>query len=478
MGEYLLKIADTNIFLSREPKKVSAIRLVRRRNEGDLFEFVLFDERLINKAGLGSIVQLGIDDDMIFRGRVLSEEIFSNASGRGKYISVLSPFGWCDYIRVKDDAGIPRLSFLSTTVGVIVSELINRHADEIRQIGAGDDEFFDELEINKLDEPIENVWFENRSLKSALQEILVAGDYALMIYPETLRWKIKPTDELDVYNLDLSRASENQLIEYRIRTDLSDRCSAVRLVSDRKTGIGYSSAVPAWDVSLETNWRMRESGFSKPDSDEPEGIAWVYRRYSYEGISGLLDNYPIELVQKVANESGGYSYQIIETVGIDRANKYVIAKWPILAVPNSGRINRRNGFIKGKSVGGEVYIRYRYYENEPEYSVRYPSEGFAGQAVDTAGLICEDVSYCSDIRRISDVRALKLWRNRSGIYQNIDLSIKGKLSQFSGLIRENRRVNIIASESVELPVNTCFRVEYIAYDFTRNLLRLGLKGGL
>ncbi len=474
MSEYRLEIGDTNIAVSNMSKDACAIRIAKGVNEAGIFEFVLFDERLMNKAGIGSFVKLISNDNVIFYGRILSEEVFSTSRGRGKYVSALGAFGWCDYIVAKDDAGIPILQFSSTSVGEIISELLERHESEILRLGAGNEAFYSEEELSKLDEPIDSIRFENCSLKSVLQNLLSAGNYVLTISPATLSWDIKSADELDIYELNVSRSSEKQLVEYRIKTDLSERCSAVKLVSSRKVSIGYASATPAWNSLLESDWRIRNGGFSQPDNDEPDECFWVYRRYSYSGISDLLESYPIELVQKQPNDSGGYSYQVIETLMIDKENKYIVSKWPILSVPDCGKINRRNGLIKGKAQCGEVYIRYRYYESEPEYSERYPEEGFSGQAIETAGLVCENVLYCSDVRQINNERAIKYWRNKSRIYRNVELSIRGELNQFNELIAKSKRVNISSSEIIELPSNSCFALEYAEYDFMKNLLKVKL----
>ncbi len=475
MSEYELTIGDTKIDFVQERKQVSAVRLFRSYNDVGLFEFVLFDDRLISKAGLGSIVKLDIGGDVIFSGKVFSEEIFSDSSGRGKYISVMSPFGWCDYIRAKDVAGVPRLHFSQTSSGMIIASLISNQAEEIRLIGAGVGEFYDVAELSGLDEPVENVWFENCSLKSALKSILDSGGYVLTISPVDLHWKIRKVEELDVCDLDLSSASGLQLAGYGIKRDLSERCSAVRFVSDRKVSVGYSPAVAGWDASLEANWQLRCGGFDMPNGIEPDERVWVYRRYSYGGIDGLLEDYPIELVQKVPKETGGYCYQVIETIGIDREEKYIIAKWPVLSVPAGGRINRRNGFVAGKAGAGDVYVRYRYYEQEPEYSQRYPSAGYSGEVLDTAGLVCEEVKYCSDVRCISQRNVVKEWRDKSGIYQRVKLSVRGELRHFTELIKKDVRVRVNSQGCIDLPANACFAVESLEYDFTRSLMTLAIK---
>ncbi len=477
MSEYRIEIADTSISLADgESKLLWPIRLTRRINDAEWFEFVLFDNRLISKAALRSPIRLSVDDNIIFSGRVFSEETFSNAAGTGKYITAMGSFGWCDYVRAADEAGIPKLQFSSTTVGAVIAELLERHSNQLQLLGAAGDNFYELSELSGLTEPIDNIWFENRSVKSAITELISLGNYALTIEPENLRWDIKSAEQLDVYELNLTRASASRLIEYRIKTDLANRASAIKLVSDRKASIGYASASPAWDSSLESSWRIRCAGYNQPDDSNVDDDAWVYRRYSYAGISGLLENYPIELVQKLPNESGGYSYQIIETLPVDRDNKYIVAKWPVLSVPASARINRRNGLVKGKSQAGEVYIRYRYYESEPEYSERYPAEGFAGQAVDTAGLICEDVQYFSDIRQVSSSRALREWRNRSKIYQTLSLTVKADFDVISTLLAESLRISISGSEVIELPKTVCFLAEYVEYDFSQNLMYIKLKG--
>ncbi len=474
MSDYILETAGRTIKLgSGNNPRVSLVRLQSNFNRGKIFEFILHDIELLGLVGLRSSVRLSVDGVVIFSGFVFSECSFFGSTGSGKRIVAQSSLRWCEFVRVTDSAGVPRIQFTATTVGQVLSQILNQHASEICDLGLGSENFYSEQILAGLDEPVDHLWIENRSLLSVLGEVLTIGEYSLDIDSATLFWQFSSVDDLDIIKIAVGRGSANQLIAYSLLRDLSEACSAVRLVSNRKVSIGYGKASPAWDGSLESSWQLRTDYYSVPNASDAEDSAWVYRRFSYDGISELAEEYPIELVQKVPTDGGGWTYQLLETQLVDREGKYIVSRYPILKVPEARRINKQNAVIAGKAKAGDVYIRYRYYESEPEKGVRFPPDGFAGQVMDTAGLKCLYNEYVSDERKINLDRAHREWKSKSSLNQAITLSVRGDIP--ADVFRKPVRLRIGHSEVPDLSTEEIYLPSIIEYDFIRGMSRYEMQ---
>ncbi|MFA5864480.1 MAG: hypothetical protein WC975_07305 [Phycisphaerae bacterium] len=470
MPNYQLQIASSTVTLKDGPNdRVSLLRLGRSYNGSTNLELILHDTNLIGRAGLRSGIKFWSDGQLIFSGKIMTQETFAGSSGSGKRITAAGPLDWCEFIRITDMAGVPRLQFTQTTVGNILQEIFSRHGQTMRDLEIADGNFY----TADLGELVDHLWIENHDLKTILLQLLSLGNYSLGIDPETLAWQILPPEQLNVYEMNLRRGSPYGLVGYRIHSSLADCCSAVRLVSDRQTAIAFAEAVPAWDSELESQWQLRHARYASPDSDQPDNLVWVFRRFSYGGIENLLENQPVELVQKVPTESGGWTYELIETLAPDRVNKYITAKFPVLASPEGRRINIRNPLPAGKSQMSQVFIRYRYLLPQAAMSVRYPSSGYGGQVLETAGLASELVMYLSDSRQLSESRARRIWHQKAQLNPQIELTLTGPLVTeiFSG----PRRLRLLLSDNIDLPRAESFLPDLAEYDFAAGTIKINLR---
>ncbi len=469
-----IQIAGTTHAVNSGAKQpVSPVRISRTESFGQSIELILNEPNLIGRTGLRSRVRLWIDGQLCFTGQIFSQETFANPTGSGKRIVAAGPFDWCSLVQALDDAGVPKLQWTQTTVGTVLQYLLNRGAGELRALEAAGENFYDPSALAALDAPVDHLWAENRNLKTLIAELLAVGDYRLAIHPETLFWTIATIGELDFYSLDLGRGSNWGLDEFCIASSLADCCAAVRLVSDRAVGIGFAPAVPAWDENLESQWQLRGPCYADPDADDPSALAWVYRRFRYDQIPGLLENEPVELVQKTATDNGGWTYQPVESLPLDRVNRCIIARLPILAGPSAKRINGKNPLSAGAAESPEVFIRYRYFLSQPQLEARYPSTGFGGRTLETAGLARELVVYMADSRQINDDRARRLWRAQSDPGRQVELTIRGPI--IPELMIRPMRLKLIGADSIDLPRGRPLVADAAEYDFTTGTMKLRMS---
>jgi hypothetical protein len=476
MTRYMLELAGKTLALSA-PRSDQIIleRLALTLNAGSRLSFTARNLNLAGSVGLFSSVKLWVDDTLIFCGRVIAERTFSSSREKGKRLEAGGPIDLARSVIACDAGGVPKLQYAGTTVGDVLLDLFERHGDQLRQAGSiSSSAFYETSQLESLTEPVDQFWLENRDLSSAVRELLEFGPYALTIDPEDLFWRVRRFDELDEFPLALwSSSSEWSLINYVIDRRFENSYSAVRLVSDRQVEPAYASAPPAWDSDLESDWQLRHAFYIAPGADEPDDLAWVYRRFSYAELSDLLEDHPVELVQKVKRADGNWTYASIDTLPIDRTGKYVLARYPVLATPGESHINIRNGLISGKSQGGDVYIRYRRFTDQPRLCQRYPSDGHAGWALEIGGAARELVVYSPDDRLINTGRARRLWRQVNKADQRINLVVAGPLP--AELVSSPRRIRLQGADDLELFESEALLAERIDYDFGTNRLQMELK---
>jgi len=473
VSHYAVEIAGYGCRADNGGEGLSLSRLSRSRTGATRLELTLHDPAIIDRAGLASRVRLMADDTVVFTGRVESQETFNGASGMGKRVVASGPFDWCRFVRVTDDAGIPKLQFAQTTVGAILTELLARHGQTLRQIGSACKDFYDPAQVAALGEPVDHLWIENRDLDAVISNLLSLGDYRLAIDPGTLAWQILLPRQMERCELDVAGGSVHTLLNYRFSSSLTNNCSAVRLVSDRAVSLGYAAAAPAWDTALESQWQLRHAQYASPNADEPNDLAWVFRRFSYAGIEGLLEDFPVELVQKVATAAGGWTYEVIESLPPDRTNRYIVARYPVLAGPASRRVSLRNPLPAGRSASAEVYIRYRYALPTASLCVRYPAQGHAGPVLEAAGLATEEVRYLSDDRQLNESHARRIWREKAELEQRMELSVAGPM--ITDVFRGGRRLTLRGC--ADLPSGATFLPDHAEYDFVAGVHRLILRKG-
>lgn len=441
-------------------------------NIGRRLTFTARDLDVVGSVGLLSSVRLFADSQLIFVGSIVSERITGSPGVRVKRFEAAGPLDLTRSIVVRDAGGVPQLRFEATSVGAILVELLERHGDEMVRIGAaGAGGFYDTDQIAALAEPVDLFWLENRDLGSVITELLALRPYALAVDLNDLHWSIVEPDQLDVFTVDLS-SQDWSLVGYRIDRNLRNSYSAVTLVSDRQVNVEFAEAAEAWDSDLEDDWQMLHASYSWPDADQPDETAWVYRRFSYAGIDGLLEDQPVELVQKIKDASGSWTYLPIETLGLDRQGKYVVARYPVLNPPGGGKINIRNALVGGKAQAGTVYIRYRRYGDEPGSSARYPEVGHSGWIVDSGGLARELVRYCPDDRTVNADRARRLWSrlNRADHKLTLTLGTAGPTELFGG----PHRVRLTNRSDPELIESETMIIEHLEYVFGTNELQMDL----
>lgn len=475
MSSYQLELAGRTLPLpSAHSEQIMLDRLTSRLNTGAQLTFTARGMDVIGSVSLYSSVKLWLEDELIFAGRVLGEQVFNSSRGKGKRIEAGGPMDLARSIIATDDANVPRLQYENTTVADVLGDLLGRHGAALQDAGSANGAgFYDQSQLVELTEPVDQYWLENRDLASAIVELLEFGPYALAIDLDNLFWSVMRLDQLGEFALDLSSSSDWGLVSYQIDRRFENVYSAVSLVSDRQVQIAYVQATAAWDSGLETNWQLLHSFYSTPGADDPDDRAWVYRRFSYAGISDLLENHPVELVQKVKDTAGDWTYVPIDTLALDRAGKYVVARYPVLSAAGEGQINIRNALIGGKSQAGEVYIRYRRYTGGPRLSQRYPGQDYAGWALDSGGLARELVVYSPDDRLINEDRARRLWREVNRADQKIRLALTGPMP--STLFATPQRVRLLGADDIELLEAESLYPDWLEYDFGANRLTMELR---
>jgi hypothetical protein len=471
---YRLECAGSSYEINTgQSQSTGLVRLIRQFDGSTTLELLLRSTDLIGRVGLRSPVRLWSNGTQIFTGQIFRQELFADSVGSGKRIFAAGPLDWCETIDLLDEAGIAKLQFSQTTVGEILQGIFTRQGATMRSLDVAGNSFYEAAALTNLKAPIDHLWLENRDLKSVICELLTMGNYALAIDPETLAWQIRPIDELDLFELDLRTGSSLGIVGYRVVESTDGRYSAIRLVGDRDVEITYASATPAWDTSLESQWQLRHSQFADPDDDEPDVMSWVFRRFSYAAIDDLVEHEPVELVQNVPTENGGVTWQVVETLPLDRTGKYLIAKMPVLATPRAKTPIGKNAFRTGQVEAGEVAIRYRRYRDEPEISVRCPSSGFSGQILETAGLAREHVIYLSDSRQITQSRAERLWQQGSKLGSTVELNLSGPIQE--ELFVGPRRVKLRVTGNGDLSQSDWFVPQRLEYDFSAGRLMISLK---
>jgi len=473
MADYRLELAGRTLELSTpHGDQVILEQLDSVLNSADRLSFTARDLDLMGGVGLFSSVRLFSGDRLVFSGRVIAEQSVSSSEGKFKRLEAGGPVDLSRSIVVCDGAGVPRLNYEDTTVAAILTDLFDRHGDGLVKVGAAaSTTFYDVDEICDLTEPVDRLWLENSDLGSALAELLEFGPYALAIDLDDLFWHVTGLDELTEFSLDLSSPAWS-LVSYRIDRSLENCYSAVKLVSDRQVSVSCSSATAAWNSSLESTWRLVHPSYNSPDAEQADDLEWVYRRFSYGSISGLLEDHPVELVQKIKDPAGNWTYVPIDSLPLDRSGKYIIARYPVLTCPGGGRINFRNPLVTGKSQEGDVYIRYRYYGSQPRLTARYPSVGHSGWTVGSAGLAHELVQYCPDDRQVNSDRARRLWSRLSKANHRLSLTVGCAMPE--DLFSSPHRLRLTGADDPELVESEAMLIERARYDFSAGQLRLDL----
>jgi len=453
--------------------RIALERLTLSRTGQRRLELAIRDSRVADRVGLGSRVRFFANQKIVFTGRVETRETIFDAGGTAERVVATGPFDWSGFVRVTDEAGVPCRQFSQTTVGGVIRTLMTQHGGDLARLMATP-LAYDADTLTAMTEPVEYLRIENQNFNQVVCNLLNMGGYGLFIDPKTQAWQFYQPEKLPTYELNLYRRSSHPLKSFRYSSSLVDRCSAVRLVSQRKVAGGFSPALPAWESALESQWRLRHARYASPDTQTPDESAWVYRRFSYGGIESLLEDFPVELVQKVPTETG-WTYEIIETLPADRANRYLVAKNPGLATPEGRRVNGRNAMTPGKSLAGEVYVRYRYYLNEPTASVRYPEQGFAGQVMETGNLAAETAVYVTDWRLMNEAVARREWHRGSRMNPKLELTIGGEL--IGELFTSASRIFPRLVGLVDLPKGEWFATETLEYDFLQRQCKMTLKRG-
>jgi len=474
MSRFQLDLAGRTLTLtSPHTENVALDRLTWTMNAGQRLLFTAWDLDLVGCVGLFSSVRLWSNDRLIFTGMVIGERSFSSPQGRGKRLEAGGPMDLARSIIACDEAGIPKLSYADTTVGAVLADLLGRHGDQLRQVAAaGSGDFYDASALADLTDPVDQCWLENRDLGSAMTEALDFAPLALSIDLDALFWHVIRFEQLPEFTLDLSSSSAWALGGYVIDRQLENSYSAVKLVSDRQVVIDDAEAAPAWDTELEAQWSLGHAHYDAPDGVEPDASAWVYRRFSYAGVSGLLEGEPVELVQKVKDVEGNVTYVPIEALPVDRENKYVIARHPVLGCAGAGRINVRNALIPGKAQAGDVRIRYRRFGDEPRLVQRYPAEEHSGWALDSGGLARDLVVYFANDRQITAEHAHRIWRQVNRADQRIALTLTGPLPE--ELLVATKRLRLRGCRDLELLEASPLLPERLEYDFANHRWEMNL----
>jgi len=462
MTEYRLEINDRTARPGTTPQRLTGGLDGRRR-------LTFRVDRDAGSPGLAAAVRFWCGEALVFAGRTTAERAWADGQSRGRLVEASGPVDLAGSVSAVDAAGVPVVSYRNATVGGVLLDLLERHADALRQAGAAGDVVCAAADVSPLSEPIDWLWVENGDLASAIGEALEFGPYVLAVDPATRRWRAATFDQLPRETLDLTSGSPWSAARWSLERS-SESCTAVRLVSERKVAIGLAEASPAWDAALEADWQLNHAFVNPQDASVIDGRARVYRRFGYGHIAWLLEDQPIELVQRTIGAAGQEVFTPVETLGPDLATQTVTSRYPILAVPPNGRVNSRNALVPGHSQSGEVRIRYRHHTDVPRLAARYPADGHSGPA---SAAPRERVVYCPDDRQITAERARRIWRQASRAAERISLAAVGPLP--AELAAGPARLAVRGLGEAAIAESESLVVEHLTYDFAARRLALVLR---
>ncbi len=472
MDEYLLKISSIKIpFDEILSFGVSPMYYSFIPNQSSVLILSVSPDSTLYTIGLGSEIQILQEDIPVYTGLVYSEDIYFDGKVRRKELKAIHLIDLADFVDAVDVIGVPKIELANISMGSAIKYLLDNSASKLKNLGLAANDFYEQLELDKLAEEIDYISLENETIWGSLRKILDSKDIFWWIDSEDKVWRFRRVQDLPIEEFSVDE--DYRLMGFKFGSNLSQLASAVKIVSGTNVKISYAQATPAWDSQLEDDWSLRVQFYSAPDDDKPNEQAYVYRRFSYADIPNLLENYPIELVQKVQTEDGNTTYKIVETQSIDRENKTILAKYPILEPPQAKRINKRNARIKGKANIGDVYIRYRQLDTQPLLQTRYPQIGFTGSILTTAGIRNERVYYQSKTEEITYQRAVELFRTIGRIEKTLILTLKG--TKFKQWMFNPHRLKLIGFDDINISQAYTFLPIAIEIDFISGLTRLELK---
>jgi len=414
---------------------------------------------------------------VLFAGRITGSNERRDAEGQQFTLTAQGPLGLAGMVTAVDDLGIAKLEYRGESTSDVIADLMVRHQDCLAQLSAaGDPDEQPCCDLNDLealhDAPVQVV-LENYPLDQALLLILEDQHAGIVVDPETLVWHFHRFDQLPQRQLRLNAAGGEKLLSVQVDNDLLGRCSAVKLFGPRTVQIAAAEqeVQPAWDSALESSWSWPHRHYSS-GSAEADEYCWVYRRYSYAGIDDLLEDQPVQLLQQVTL-SGGYTTLVpVETMPLDTANKYVVARYPLVESPAQYRVNGDTVEIPGRArAASRVVLRYRRLAGVAACSCRYPQSGFDGPVAKLFNFQRQRSVYVSDASEANETNARRLWSNGSLPAYRCRLTVRGVAPrQFSNLDCKLRFADGELAGG-PLPALPLMRLDH---DFERSVSRLCL----
>lgn len=473
-----IKIADFTIpFDEIYNFGINPVRYIFTPDGAGMFYVEVVDKAFDWPAGLGSSFEIIEDKATIYRGFVYSQERYFDGKSIRKGFKIYDNLLGLCFVDAVNHFGVPNIRLKDIFISDLIKYLIDNARERLLGLGLVSGEGYIKADLDGIfQEKVGYFKLVNESLFSGINKAMDASLEKCIFWldhrDKVLRFSRR--ESLKVY--DLSYAEGIRLIDYRHKTDLASLASSVEIRSDPAVEIAYSAAVKAWNEDLEGLWSIRYPLYASPDSSEEDELAFVFRRFSFAHIGDLLEDEPIELLEKVPTDDGGFTYKLIDTLPADKENKVLIARYPVVASVGPGRADRKNIRLEGKGELPEVYIRYRRVSSSPDFGIsfaRYPESGFSGTVFRQAAIENNRIFYVKDRSRIKDEEASLLFKRYCGIKGSLELTFKA-VNLFPWMFRPSL-IRLVSLGDQVVSTGSLGFVKRVELDFNRSTTTLSLE---